>query len=200
LFAASFNNAVLRPSPVISKNYFHIPPEKSKLTGQNMQSLFLNQAGGGFEILVCSRLKITAKIANQQTTRKTNKVMSDLNDALKDSYIGKVADALQPYVTELKAGGFDPTSRITQLGGAGQLIESAARLSKQAQDAATAAVQHTQDVRNQFYTLATATVSSVEGAVGKGHELAVKLRSLRSDLIGNQNPGGTPAPTPTPAK
>ena len=120
--------------------------------------------------------------------------MSDLNDALKDSYIGKVGDALQPYAAELTTAGFDPTSRITQLGGAGQLIESAAKLSKQAQDAATAAVQHTQDVRTQFYTLATTTVSSVEGALGKNHELSVKLRKLRSDLIGNQNPGAKPAP------
>jgi hypothetical protein len=126
--------------------------------------------------------------------------MSDLNDALKDSYIGKVADALQPYTAELTTAGFDPTSRITQLGGAGQLIESAGKVSKQAQDAATAAVQHTQDVRSQFYTLATATVSSVEGALGKGHALAVKLRSLRSGLIGNQHPDGTPAPAPAAAK
>ncbi|HEY5042125.1 MAG TPA: hypothetical protein VIK53_08990 [Verrucomicrobiae bacterium] len=122
--------------------------------------------------------------------------MSDLNDALKDSYIGKVADALQPYAAELTTAGFDPASRIAQLGGAGLLIESAAKLSKQAQDNASAAVQHTQDVRTQFYTLATGTVSSVEGALGKNHELAVKLRSLRSDLIGHQNPDGKPAPVP----
>jgi hypothetical protein len=32
--------------------------------------------------------------------------MSGLNNALKDSYIGKVADALQPYTA-----GFDPTGR-----------------------------------------------------------------------------------------
>ena len=125
--------------------------------------------------------------------------MSDLNDALKDSYIGKVADALQPYADDLKAAGFDPASRITQLDGAGQLIESAARLSKQAVQSATDAVQHTQDVRNQFYTLAAATVSLVEGTLGKNHPLPVQLRSLRSDLIGNQNPGGTPAPAPAPA-
>lgn len=120
--------------------------------------------------------------------------MSDLNDALKDSYIGKVADALQPYTDELKAAGFDPTSRIEQLSGAGQLIESAAKLAQQQQDAASAAVQQTQDVRSQFYTLATTSISSVEGALGKSHALAVKLRSLRADLIGNQNPGGTATP------
>jgi hypothetical protein len=73
--------------------------------------------------------------------------MSDLNDTLKDSYIGKVADAIQPYAAELTTAGFDPTSRLTQLSGAGTLIESAAKLGKQALDAATAAVQHTQDLR-----------------------------------------------------
>ena len=126
--------------------------------------------------------------------------MSNLNDALKDSYIGKVADALQPYTAELTTAGFDPASRIAQLGGAGMLIESAGKLAIQAQTAASAAVQHTQELRTQFYTLAAGTISSVEGALGKNHELAVKLRSLRSDLIGNQNPGGTPAPAPAVAK
>jgi hypothetical protein len=48
--------------------------------------------------------------------KKGNQNMSDLNDALKDSYIGKVADALQPYTTELTTAAFDPTSRITQPG------------------------------------------------------------------------------------
>jgi len=50
--------------------------------------------------------------------------MSDLNDALKDSYIGKEADALEPYTTEHTTAGFDSTSRITQLGG-GRFIKSA---------------------------------------------------------------------------
>jgi hypothetical protein len=61
-------------------------------------------------------------------------------------------------------------------------------------------VQHTQDIRNQFYTLAALTVSSVEGAVGKNHDLSVKLRGLRSDLIGHQNPNPTPTPAPVAAK
>jgi hypothetical protein len=34
--------------------------------------------------------------------------MSYLNDALKDSYIGNVADALQPYTAELTAAGLIP--------------------------------------------------------------------------------------------
>ncbi|MCX6896028.1 MAG: hypothetical protein NTZ16_11125 [Verrucomicrobia bacterium] len=125
--------------------------------------------------------------------------MADLNDPLKDSYIGKVGDALTPYTAELTAKGFDPASRVTQLTGAGELIESAGKLRKAAEKAASDAIKNEQMVRDQFYTLASSTVSLVEGLLGKNHELPVKLRSLRADLIGNQNPGGKPAPTP-PAK
>ena len=126
--------------------------------------------------------------------------MSDLNDPLKESYIGKVGDALTPYTDELKAKGFDPASRIVQLTGAGPLIESASKLRKQAEKSATDAVQNEHGVRDNFYTLATSTVSLVEGLLGKDHDLPVKLRGLRASLIGNQSPGGTPAPAPAPAK
>ena len=125
--------------------------------------------------------------------------MADLNDPLKDSYIGKVADALGPYTADLKDKGFDPASRITQLSGAGLLIENAAKARKSAEKAAADAVKNEQDLRAQFYKLATDTVSLVEGLVGKGHDLTTKLRGLRADLIGSQNPGGTPPPPPAPA-
>ena len=128
--------------------------------------------------------------------------MADLNDPLKDSYIGKVADALGPYAADLTAKGFDPASRITQLAGAGPLIEGAGKARKSAEKAAADAVKNEQDLRAQFYKLATDTVSLVEGLVGKGHELTTKLRGLRADLIGGQNPGGAtpPPPAPTPPK
>lgn len=122
--------------------------------------------------------------------------MADLNDPLKESYIGKVADALTPYNDELKAKGFDPASRIQQLTSAGPLIENASKLRKQAEASVTAAITNEQGVRAQFYTLATSTVSLVEGLLGKNHALPVKLRHLRSDLIGSQSPGGTPTPAP----
>jgi hypothetical protein len=99
--------------------------------------------------------------------------MSDLNDALKDSYIGKVADALQPYTAELTTAGFDlqphPATRRSR-----PAHRERGQVEQQVQDA-VAAVQHTQDVRTQFYTLATTTISSVEGALGKSHELSAKL-------------------------
>ena len=128
--------------------------------------------------------------------------MSDLNDPLKDSYIGKVADALGPYTDDLKAKGFDPASRIDQLGKAGGLIENAGKARKSAEKAAADAVKNEQDLRAQFYKLATDTVSLVEGLVGKNHDLTAKLRGLRADLIGNQTPGGAnpPPPAPAPAK
>ncbi len=128
--------------------------------------------------------------------------MADLNDPLKDSYIGKVADALGPYTADLTAKGFDPASRITQLTGAGPLIEGAGRARKSAEKAAADAVKNEQDLRTQFYKLATDTVSLVEGLLGKSHELTTKLRGLRADLIGSQTPGdATPPPaSPTPPK
>jgi len=117
--------------------------------------------------------------------------MSDLNDPLKDSYIGKIAAALGPYAADLTAKGFDPASRIEQLGGAGKLIEGAIKARKAAAKAAGDAVKNEQDIRTQFYKLATATVSLVEGLLDKDHELTVKLRGLRADLVGNQTPAGT---------
>ena len=122
--------------------------------------------------------------------------MSDLNDPLKESYIGKVGDALKPYAAELKTNGFDATDRITALTGAGEQIEAADKVRTDAQDAFASAVVNEHNLRQNFYTTATTTVSLVEGVLGKDHPLPVKLRALRADLIGNQNPGGTPTPAP----
>ncbi len=124
--------------------------------------------------------------------------MAALNDSLTDSYIGKVGNALGPYTTELTTAGFDPASRIEQLSGAGALIEGAIKVRKAAEKAASAAADAEQKIRNQFYKLSTDTVSLVEGLLSKDHELTVKLRGLRADLIGNQNPGGTPPPPTNP--
>ena len=126
--------------------------------------------------------------------------MSDLNDPLKDSYIGKVGDALIPYSAELTGEGFDPTARIADLTGAGKKIEAAGKARSEAEDALAAAIKNEHAVRDQYYTMATGTVSLVEGLLGKSHALPVKLRNLRADLIGNQNPNGTPAPAPAATK
>jgi hypothetical protein len=136
--------------------------------------------------------------ANHETssTNGKTKIMSDLNDPLKDSYIGKVADALGPYSGELIAKGFDPTSRITQLSGAGPLIENAGKLRKAAEKEASDAVKTEQDLRTSSYKLATDTVSLVEGLFSKDHELTVKLRGLRASLTGSQTPVGSSPPPP----
>lgn len=126
--------------------------------------------------------------------------MADLNDPLKDSYIGRVADALGSYTDELKSKGFDPASRIQQLTGAGPLIENASKLRKQAEQSASDAVKNEQALRSQFYKLATDTVSLAEGLLGKDHALTGKLRGLRADLIGSQGSGGSTPPTPPPAQ
>jgi hypothetical protein len=122
--------------------------------------------------------------------------MSDLNDSLKEGYIGQIADALGPYSAELTAKGFDPAARIAELGGAGKLIEDAKKERRKKEAELATAVQAEQDEREKHYDKATATVSLAEGLLGKDHELPVKLRGLRAKLVGNQNPGGTP---PAPA-
>ena len=70
--------------------------------------------------------------------------MADLNDPLKESYIGKVGDALTPYTAELTAKGFDPASRITELTGAGKKIEDASKIRADAEQALAAAVKSEQ--------------------------------------------------------
>jgi hypothetical protein len=125
--------------------------------------------------------------------------MSDLNQPLKESYIAKVGAIIAPYTDELKAKDFDPTSRITKLSGAGKEIETAGKERKKKEKELKDAIEAEQNLRTTYYTLATATVSLVEGVVGKDHEVVVKLRKLRHDLIGNQNPDGSAGDGATPA-
>jgi hypothetical protein len=122
--------------------------------------------------------------------------MSGLNDPLKDSYIGKVADAIAPYAADLIAEKFDPAERIATLVAAGPLIAKAIRERKEAQAEAAKKVAAEQELRTTTYKLATDTVSLVEGLVSKDHPLTLQLRSLRADLIGHQAPGTTPPPAP----
>ena len=57
-------------------------------------------------------------------------------------------------------------------------------------------VANVHTIREGFYTQATTAVSLTEGVLGKDHVLPVKHRAMRAELIGNQNPNGTPVPTP----
>lgn len=126
--------------------------------------------------------------------------MAELNAPLKESYIGKVGDALKPYAAELTAKGFDPAERIATLTGAGEKIEAAGKVRTQAEGALADAIKEENTVRDGFYTQAASTVSLVEGLLTKTHPLTVKLRSLRADLIGNQNPDGSDTPAPAATK
>ncbi len=90
-----------------------------------------------------------------------------------------------------------PPAAITQLTGAGLLIENAGRLRKSAEKAVSEAVKNEQDLWSTYYKLATDTVSLVEGLVSKDHELTLKLRGLRASLVGSQTPGDSNPPPPT---
>ena len=55
-------------------------------------------------------------------------------------------------------------------------------------------MKNEQDLRTQFYKLSTDPVSLVEGLLSKDHELTLKLRGLRAELIDAQTPPAPPAP------
>ena len=127
--------------------------------------------------------------------------MADLNDPLKDSYIGKVADALQPYAAELKTTGFAPANLVKQLTDAGPLIEAAHAEREKVAEELAEKVAAEQKLRTENYAAATGAVSTVEGLLGKSHALTEKLRGLRASLIGSQSAnGGTTRPAAPPAK
>lgn len=97
--------------------------------------------------------------------------MSNLNDPLKESYIGKVGDALAPYTDDLKAKKYDPTDLIADLTGAGKAIEAAHKARVDAEQTTAAAVQAEHDLREARYAQAADAVSLTEGLLGKTHPL-----------------------------
>jgi hypothetical protein len=173
------------PGKIATKIHLNLRAKKDKYLTRSGEHF----SGGYVDIETQCKIKQTKTIHKGQ-------IMSDLNDPLKESYIGKVGNALTPYADELKAGGFDASALITQLTGAGKVIEAADKVRQDAEKAATTAIINEHTIRENFYTQATGTVSLVEGVLGKDHALTVKLRGLRADLIGNQGSGDTPEPAP----
>lgn len=70
------------------------------------------------------------------------------------------------------------------------------RLRKEGEKSQSGLVKNEQDIRGNFYKLSAETVSLAEGLMGKDHALTQKLRGLRSELIGHQNPMAPPRPPP----
>ena len=117
--------------------------------------------------------------------------MAGLTDADKAKFEDDVISALQASKTELIAKEWDPTSRITNLGNGVTSIAGA----KLTLDSANLVQENAQKgwrkVFDDNYNLASASVGSMEGALGKDHSAVKALHGARGAM--HQS---APAPKP----
>ncbi len=110
--------------------------------------------------------------------------MPDLTDADKKSFIDKIIGTLnEPAIkARLIAGQWDPTLRVTALAnGVTSVTQDEGIISGLESTLTTAMDTRRSDLDNN-YTLASATVSSIEGALKKDDPLVVDLHQFRGAL------------------
>ena len=106
--------------------------------------------------------------------------MSDLTDADKKSFIDKIVAALTTHKTDLAAKGWDPAQRITNLQNGVTSVTNDEGIVSQLDAALAAAVATRRTDLDNNYALASATVSLVEGILGRDAPLVRDLRQIRS--------------------
>lgn len=121
--------------------------------------------------------------------------------ALTDNDMDAFADYMQGVLDKNKkaisegdnaGSGWDPTSRITQLNASGQAVIDAGGVETQMEQALRSQTASKQALRKTRYELASASVSAVEGALGKKHPLVNEMRQKRSTF---SKPPSRPKPT-----
>jgi hypothetical protein len=109
--------------------------------------------------------------------------------ALTDNDMDAFADYMQGVLDKNKkaisegdgaGSGWDPTSRIAQLHAGGQAVIDAGGVETQMEQALRSQTASKQALRKTRYELASASVSAVEGALGKKHPLVNEMRQKRS--------------------
>lgn len=131
-----------------------------------------------------------------QTTPKSTRKMADLTDADQKAFIEKILGTLKnaDIKARLTAAGWDPTQRTTNLENGHTSVINDEGLVSQLEAALSAAVATRRTDLDNNYDLASATVSSIEGALGKDDPLVKDLRQFRGSLSHAPTPpaGGTP--------
>lgn len=120
--------------------------------------------------------------------------MAELNDADKKAFIDKMIGTLKDPVIKARliASQWDPTLRITALENGVTSVTLDEGLISQLEATLTAATATRRSDLDNNYALASSSVSSVEGTLGKDDPLVRDLRQYRSGL--HQAPsGGTAA-------
>lgn len=127
---------------------------------------------------------------------KRTRKMADLTDADQKAFIEKIIGTLKnaDIKARLIAAGWDPTVRTTNLDNGHTSVIADEGLISQLESALSMAVGTRRNNLDNNYDLASSTVSSIEGALGKNDELVKDLRQFRGSL--SQSPTPPPAPTP----
>lgn len=108
--------------------------------------------------------------------------MADLTDSDKAAFVGDVITALKTNKDRLTAKDWDPTSRITNLTNGQAAITAAQEVLDAANTAQEAAQKAWRQAFDTNYDLASSSVSSIEGALGKNDSAVTDLRGSRGAM------------------
>jgi len=121
--------------------------------------------------------------------------MSDISDTDKKSFIDEVTAALGANAADLTAKGWDPAQRITNLQNGITSVTNDEGIVAQLDLAFAKAVAARRADLDNNYALASASVSLVEGLLGKDHPLVRDLHQVRGSFSLGR-PAAAPAGLP----
>ena len=108
--------------------------------------------------------------------------MADLTDADKKSFIDKMIGFLRENKAALVAKDWDPAQRTINLENGVKSVTNDEGIVSGIEAALTTAVATRRSDLDNNYALASATVGSAEGALGKDHPLVKDLRKIRGGM------------------
>jgi phage-related tail fiber protein len=108
--------------------------------------------------------------------------MSTLTHAQKLAFAREIAEVLANNSTELTAKGYDPTTKIADLGTQSVSAEKAEANQAQAQAAAKQATIDSNATMDTVYNNASGSVDIVGGILGKDDPIVQKLRKIRGAM------------------
>jgi hypothetical protein len=126
--------------------------------------------------------------------------MADLTDTEEKLYAREITAILVQYADEMKANDVDASQRIANLDNGSKATDAAETAQAKTDAANNDAIALVAQLRTANYKLAAASVSLIEGALGKDHPGTVKARGLRGAIVGaGPRTPAQPPPPPAPA-
>ena len=169
------------------------PDPRVRFGNPNLRWSYLLEPGDpGYVELQPGQPGYVPPISPQPNKPKRTRKMAELTDADQKAFIEKIIGTLKQadIKARLIAAGWDPTQRTTNLENGNTSIMNDEGIISQLEAALSSAVGTRRTDLDNNYDLASTTVSSIEGALGKNDELVKDLRQFRGSL--------SHAPTPPP--